>query len=104
MRMVNTNTAIITGNVPTITLWIKSGTLWLGEKTTTNENRYRESGITHNSGIGVMSVVTKAVTPSIRLEGTNVSPIQRNRRRSVSLSARGSTSEGSAFWGEPPPL
>jgi hypothetical protein len=84
MRMVRTSTAIITGNVPTITLWIRSGILWLGEKTTTNENRYSDSGITHNSGIGVMSVVMKAVTPSMRLEGTNVSPIHRSRRRSVS--------------------
>src|SRR3712207_7565923 len=55
MRMVNTSTAIITGNAPTIILWIRSGILWLGEKTMTNENRYKESGITHKSGIGVRS-------------------------------------------------
>jgi hypothetical protein len=95
---------MMTGMIPTIILWIRSGILWLGEKTTTNENRYNDSGITHKSGTGVMSVVKKAVTPSIRLEGTNVSPIHRSRRSSVSPSARESTSVGSAVWEEPPPL
>src|SRR5215207_1572773 len=99
MSTVVTSNDIITGNAATITLWIRSGILWLGEKTITNENRYRESGITHNSGIGVMSVVTNAVTPSIRLEGTNVSPIHRNRRHIVippdSLANRESPSEES---------
>jgi hypothetical protein len=67
-----------------MTLWIRSGTLWPGEETITNENRYRESGITHKSGMGVMSVDAKAVTPSIRLEGTNVSPTHRSRRQTES--------------------
>src|SRR5215210_9480528 len=83
MSTVMTSSDIITGKAATITLWIRSGILWLGEKTITNKNRYSESGITHNSGIGVMSVVTNAVTPSIRLEGTNVSPTHRNRRHIV---------------------
>ncbi|MDQ3922305.1 MAG: hypothetical protein M3248_08215, partial [Actinomycetota bacterium] len=43
--------------------------------TITKEKRYRESGITHKRGTGVMSVVMKAVTPSIKLEGTKASPI-----------------------------
>src|SRR5215210_4954312 len=100
MSTVMTSSDIITGKAATITLWIRSGILWLGEKTITNENRYSESGITHNSGIGVISVVMKAVTPSIRLEGTNVSPTHRNRRHIVispdSLTAGGESSSEEA--------
>src|SRR5215210_5986485 len=105
MRLVRTSNTIITGSAATTPLCTRSGILWLGEKTMTNENRYSESGITHSSGIGALSVVTKAVTPSIRLEGTNVNPIHRNRRQMVSLpESPPPTSEGSTLWGEPPPL
>jgi hypothetical protein len=53
-----------------------------------NENRYKESGITQSRGMGVMSVVINAVTPSIKLDGTNVSPIHRSRLRRVGLPER----------------
>src|SRR5947209_3893058 len=81
--MVMMSNTIVSGSAATIALWIASGILWLGEKTTTNENRYNDRGITHKSGMGVMSVVMKEVTPSIMLEGTNANPIHRSRLISV---------------------
>src|SRR5215212_1499483 len=57
--------------------------------------------------MGVMSVVIKAVTPSIRLDGTNVNPTHLARRSQVGLPERrpaGASKEGSAVSGEPPPL
>src|SRR5215218_2728985 len=100
-----TRNTIIIGSAATIALCTASGTLWLGEKTITNEKRYKESGITHSSGTGEMSVVIKAVTPSIRLDGTNPNP--RARRSQVGLPERrpaGASKEGFAVSGEPPPL
>src|SRR5919202_6968126 len=81
--MVMVSNAIIMGSAATTTLWESSGIPRPREKTATNEKRYKESGITQSSGIGVMSVVMKAVTPSIMLEGTNASPTHRSRRGSV---------------------
>src|ERR687893_1447607 len=107
VSVVITRNAIIIGSAATIALCTASGILWLGEKTMTNEKRYKESGITHKSGTGEMLVVTKAVTPSIRLDGTNVSPTHRARRSQVGLPERrpaGASNEGSAVCGEPPPL
>src|SRR4051812_3571560 len=105
LSIVTTNTAMIIGIRPTITLWIRSGILWLGEKTITNENRYKERGTTQSNGTGAMSVVINDVTPSIRLEGTNVSPIHRSRRKSVGDPVVGPRpGAGSAVCGEPPPL
>src|SRR5919112_3416524 len=105
--MVTTTSATTTGKAPTIALWIRSGTLWLLEKTMTNENRYRESGITHKSGTGVISVVMNAVTPSIRLEGTNASAIHLSLLSSIgppeSPAARESPS-GAPVSGAPPPI
>src|SRR3954451_23020391 len=106
MSIVTTSTAMVIGIRATITLWIRAGILWLGEKTSTNEKRYKERGTTHSSGTGARSVVIKDVTPSIRLEGTNVSPIHRSRRKSVGVPVVSppQPSEGSADCGEPPPL
>src|SRR5919112_612920 len=104
---VMTRNAITNGSAATIALCTASGILWLGEKTMTNEKRYSESGITHKSGTGEILVVTKAVTPSIRLDGTNVSPTHRARRSQVGLPETrpaGASNEGSAVCGEPPPL
>ncbi len=36
---VTTKSIIITGRIATIALWTRSGILWEGENTTTNENR-----------------------------------------------------------------
>src|SRR5215212_4281108 len=104
---VMTRNAITNGSAATIALCTASGILWLGEKTMTNEKRYSESGITNKSGTGEILVVTKAVTPSIRLDGTNVNPTHRARRSQVGLPERrpaGASNEGSALSGEPPPL
>src|ERR671921_1810515 len=101
---VMTRNAITNGSAATIALCTASGILWLGEKTMTNEKRYSESGITHKSGTGEILVVTKAVTPSIRLDGTNVSPTHRARRQRVIPEATDASIEGSAVCGEPPPL
>src|SRR5919112_3751931 len=104
--MVTTTSATTTGKAPTIALWIRSGTLWLLEKTMTNENRYRESGITHKSGTGVMSVVMNAVTPSIRLEGTNANATHLSLLSSVGLLESPSANEspsGAPVSGAPPP-
>src|SRR5262245_11751607 len=46
-------------------------------------SRYSASGITQNSGIAEMSVEMKVVTPSIRLDGTAASKIQRSRCHQV---------------------
>src|SRR5918911_4167454 len=81
--MVAVGNAIASGSAATTTLWESSGILRPREKTATNEKRYKESGITQSSGIGVMSVVMKAVTPSIMLEGTNANPTHRSRLSSV---------------------
>src|SRR5919202_103798 len=75
VSMVTTTSAIAMGKAATIPLCIKAGILTAGANTITKEKRYRESGITHKRGTGVMSVVMKAVTPSIKLEGTKASPI-----------------------------
>src|ERR671932_228877 len=73
--MVTTTSAIATGKLATMPLCIRAGILTAGAKTITKEKRYKESGITHKRGTGVMSVVMKAVTPSIKLEGTKASAI-----------------------------
>src|SRR5919199_504218 len=73
--MVTTTSAIAIGKLATMPLCIRAGILTAGANTITKEKRYRESGITHKRGTGVMSVVMKAVTPSIKLEGTKASPI-----------------------------
>src|SRR5947209_8542482 len=57
----------------------------------TKEKRYRLSGITHKRGTGVMSVVMKAVTPSIKLEGTKASAIHRSLLIRVSPPLKGAT-------------
>src|SRR5919112_750873 len=104
--MVTTTSATTTGKAPTIALWIRSGTLWLLEKTMTNEKRYRESGITHKSGTGVMSVVMNAVTPSIRLEGTNANATHLSLLSSVGPSESPTTEgseRGAPVSGAPPP-
>src|ERR671932_2846919 len=75
VSMVTTTSAIAIGKLATMPLCIKAGILTAGANTITKEKRYRESGITHKSGTGVMSVVINAVTPSIRLEGTKASAI-----------------------------
>src|ERR671920_428143 len=89
LSIVTANNVIITGSSTTITLWTMPGTLWLREKTTTNEKRYKDSGITQSSGTGVMSVVIKAVTPSMKLEGTNASPTHRSLPSSRGLLCAG---------------
>src|ERR687884_1120902 len=73
--MVTTTSAIAIGKLATMPLCIRAGILTAGANTITKEKRYRESGITHKRGTGVMSVVMKAVTPSIKLEGTKASAI-----------------------------
>src|SRR3982750_4401782 len=106
VSMVMVSNAIIIGSAATITLWITSGILWLGEKTTTNEKRYNERGMTQSNGMGVMSVVTKAVTPSIMLEGTNASPIHLSRLSSVGAPESPMAKEApkaEPTSGEPPP-
>src|SRR5919199_761546 len=71
----------------------------------TNEKRYKERGSTQSNGMGAKSVVMKEVTPSIRLEGTKVSPIHRSRRKSVGTSVVGpQPSEGAVVCGAPPSL
>src|SRR5215212_9838087 len=105
--VVTTSSVITNGNMLTMALWTMSGILWLREKMMTNENKYKESGITHKSGTGVMSVVMKAVTPSIMLDGTNASPIHLSRLSSVgapeSPTAKASK-RGAPVSGAPPPL
>src|SRR3569833_1841435 len=73
--MVTTTSAIAIGKLATMPLCIRAGILTAGANTITKEKRYRESGITHKRGTGVMSVVMKAVTPSIKLEGTKTNTI-----------------------------
>jgi hypothetical protein len=73
--MVTTTSAIAIGKLATMPLCIRAGILTAGANTITKEKRYKESGITHKRGTGVMSVVMKAVTPSIKLEGTKASAI-----------------------------
>src|SRR5215216_7261578 len=85
VRMAMVSTASVRGMATTIALCTNEAVPSLREKTTTKENRYNESGKTQSSGTGVMSVVMKAVTPSIRLEGTNASPTHLRRLKSVGL-------------------
>src|SRR5215212_8067886 len=85
VSMAMVSTASVSGMATTIALCTNEAVPSLREKTTTKENRYNESGKTQSSGTGVMSVVMKAVTPSIRLEGTNASPIHLRRLKSVGL-------------------
>src|SRR5918912_3505307 len=96
---------ITKGKIPIIALCTISGILecpW--ENTMTKENRYRLSGITHSSGTGVISVVTKEVTPSIKLEGTKASPIHLKRLSKVGLlESPPATREVPLTSGEPPP-
>src|SRR4051812_8826905 len=102
--MVTTRRAIMAGMTTTMALWITAGLLSLREKTTTKENRYKDRGSTHSSGMGVMSVVINAVTPSIRLLGTNVSPTHRSRLSTVGLlgDASGSSSASEASSADEP--
>src|ERR687886_588143 len=69
--MVTTTSAIAIGKLATMPLCIRAGILTAGANTITKEKRYKESGITHKRG----TVVMKAVTPSIKLEGTKASAI-----------------------------
>src|SRR5215208_3022431 len=105
--IVSTRKAITNGNIPTIILCATSGILWLREKMITNEKRYKESGSTHKSGMGVMSVVMNAVTPSIMLDGTKANPIHLSLLKSVgapeSPTAKESPSEAAVLSGAPPP-
>src|SRR5262245_53141359 len=50
-------------------------------KATMNVSRYSPSGMTHNSGMGAMSVVRNSVTPSSRLDGTNARASHHSRSR-----------------------
>src|SRR5919202_5827421 len=92
VSMVTTTSAIAMGKAATMPLCIKAGILTAGANTMTKEKRYRESGITHKRGTGVMSVVINAVTPSIRLEGTKASAIHLSLLIRVSPPLKGATS------------
>src|SRR5215210_4350917 len=91
VSMVTTTSAIATGKAASMPLCISAGILTAGANTMTKEKRYSESGITHKRGTGVMSVVMKAVTPSIKLEGTKASPIHLSLLMRVSPPLRGAT-------------
>src|SRR5262245_18038268 len=69
-----------------------------GPKATTNVRRYSASGAIQRSGTGAMSVEKYVVTPSIRLDGMNASPIHVARRCLVREAvATSADSEGSPF-------
>ena len=58
-----------------------------GLKVRTNVSRYRANGTTQSSGTAATSVDRKAVTASIRLDGTNARAIQRARRLHVTMAS-----------------
>src|SRR5947209_13485720 len=72
----NTSSRTSTGVTRVMTRWNARGTR---EKAMMNVTRYSASGMIHSKGSEAMSVETKVVTESIRLDGTNASPSQRRR-------------------------
>src|SRR4051794_7097348 len=88
---------IITGARLPMTMRNQSGTR---PNATMNVTRYSASGITHISGMLVMSVDMWKVTPSMRLDGTNASAIHFAFRAQTGGGSLGGTGAGGvAFVG-----